>query len=176
MKTTYASLVLCLVTVTAAASASAERPMLLNEATYRGATSDIVVHYATTGVDRPELADADNNGVPDFVEQVHATAAFALENFTTIGFSRPLRDGRLGGDDGIDIYLRNVQNSDGNAGTDSCLDNRCVGFAVVENDFRGFIYTDITQAIDKADATAPAGVARAPAGRWLAQVAGHDAS
>ncbi len=130
------------------ATASAARPLLADEATYRSPTGEVLVHYATTGIDAPATIDSNGNSVPDFVEQIERTASFAMQKFIQLGFARPLKDGVLGGDDRIDIYLRNVQNSDGNAGTDSCLDNRCVGFAIVENDFAGFNYVSITEAVE----------------------------
>lgn len=93
------------------------------------------------------MTDANTDGVPDFVAEVATTAELALARYRSLGFRRPLDDGTLGGDGRIDLYLRNLNAADGNAGTDSCIEGRCVGFAVAENDYAGFAYPSTTEAI-----------------------------
>ena len=123
-----------------ASAADAARPTLAGEMTYGDAGGDILVHYTTTGADAAPTDDANTNGVPDFVEEVAAEAALALNHFVALGFRRPLDDGALGGDHRIDIYLRDLQEADGNASTDSCTGDRCVGYIAAENDYIGFGY------------------------------------
>jgi hypothetical protein len=130
-----------------AAPAHAERPALPGEATYGVPAGQVLVHYATTGVDAAPATDADADGVRDFVEEVALTAEDALARFLALGFRRPLDDGALGGDGRIDIYLRDLQAADGNAGTDRCDGDRCIGFISAENDYAGFAYPSTTEAI-----------------------------
>src|SRR4029079_1581887 len=120
---------------------------LAGEKTFGVAGGDVLVHSATTGADAVPPTDRDTNGVPDFVDEVAATAEQALDHFLALGFRRPLDDGALGGDGRIDIYLRNLNASDGNAGTDSCTDKHCVGFIAAENDYAGYSYPSITEGI-----------------------------
>ncbi|MFA7404476.1 MAG: MXAN_6640 family putative metalloprotease [Pelobacteraceae bacterium] len=48
-------------------------PALANERTFTSAANHFKVHYTTVGADAPPLADANNNGVPDWVETVATT-------------------------------------------------------------------------------------------------------
>jgi hypothetical protein len=130
-----------------AAPAHAQRPVLAGEQTHGVPGGDLLVHYAATGADAPPPADANANGVPDFVESVAQIAEAALDELMALGFRRPLPDGTLGGDGRIDIYLKNLVAADGNAGTDSCTQNRCIGYAVAENDYAGFNYPSVTEGI-----------------------------
>lgn len=127
--------------------ARAERPVLANEASFGVAGGDVLVHYATTGVDAVPMTDANTDGVPDFVAEVASAAELALDRYASLGFRRPLDDGTLGSDARVDIYLRDLMAADGNTGTDSCAAGRCVGFAVAENDYAGFAYPSIGEAI-----------------------------
>jgi len=116
----------------------AARPTLAAEATYGVPGGRILVHYATTGGDAASMA---------FVEEVATTAEAAHAQLVAAGFRAPLDDGTLGGDSRIDIYLRDLQSADGNAGTDSCVGDRCIGFISAENDFAGYGYSSITEGI-----------------------------
>lgn len=111
--------------------ALAERPILANEATH--GTPNILVHYATTGADAPPAADANADGVPDFVDEVAREAQAGYTRFLELGFAPPIAD-TLGGDARVDIYLRDLVAADGNAGTDTCTATTCIGYAVAEND------------------------------------------
>jgi hypothetical protein len=121
--------------------------VLIGEASFGITGGEVLVHYATTGTDSVPPTDADVDSVPDFVAAVAREAELALGRYVTLGFRRPLSDGTLGGDGRIDIYLRNLIAADGNAGVDSCATGRCVGYAVAENDYAGFSYPSITEAI-----------------------------
>lgn len=117
--------------------AHADRPVLAGEATFGKPNGQILVHYATTGADAVLPADTDGDGVPDFAVQVAGEAEAALQHFVALGFDPPRSDGGLGGDNRIDIYLRDLVSADGNAGIDSCAGNQCAGFIQAENDFAG---------------------------------------
>ena len=64
------------------------------------------VHYVGSTADAPNPADANGNGIPDYVEQVAlvAEASYAIEN-SNLGWKAPVPDGMRGGDPRIDIYL-----------------------------------------------------------------------
>jgi hypothetical protein len=124
--------------------AAAQRPILANEATH--GTTNILVHYATTGTDAPPPADTNTDGVPDFVAEVAAEAQAGYTKFLQLGFQPPIADS-LGGDARIDIYLRDLMSADGNAGTDSCTATTCIGYAVAENDYKNYNYPSISEGI-----------------------------
>jgi hypothetical protein len=130
-----------------ATPAAAQRPVLAGEKTFGAPSGQALVHYATTGVDAVPMADANTNGVPDFVDEVAATAEDAVEHYLALGFRRPLDDGARGGDGRIDIYLRNLNGADGSAGNDSCTADHCIGFVAAENDYAGYSYPTVTEGI-----------------------------
>jgi hypothetical protein len=127
--------------------AHAQRPALAGENTFGVTGGDVLVHYATTGVDAVPMADANVNGVPDFVDEVAATAELALDHYLALGFRRPAGDGALGGDGRIDLYLRNLNAADGNTSTDDCSGTQCSGYMVAENDYARFGYPSVTEGI-----------------------------
>ena len=129
------------------APAHADRPQLAGEAKYGAAGGRVVVHYATTGADAAPAADANTNGVPDFVESVSAIAEAALVQLLDLGFRAPLADDMLGGDALTDIYLMDLVSADGHAGVDSCPDVRCIGHVIAENDYAGYNYPSVTEGI-----------------------------
>jgi hypothetical protein len=63
-----------------------------------------VVHYVTTGPDAPPLNDDNDNGYPDYVEQVSLAADTALLYYERHGFKLPLAD-TAGPDTKPDIYI-----------------------------------------------------------------------
>jgi len=69
-------------------------------------TTHFCVHYVGSTIDAPDLTDSNVNGVPDYVEQVAATAEadYTIEN-GTLGWQAPKPDGTRGGDSRVDIYL-----------------------------------------------------------------------
>ncbi len=130
----------------AAAPAHAARPVLARRGHARVTSGDLLVHYATTARTRP-AADANADGVPDFVESVAQIAEAALDQLVALGFRRPLSDTAIDGDARIDIYLRDLVSADGSAGTDSCTGDRCVGYVVAENDYAGYSYPSVEEGI-----------------------------
>lgn len=108
--------------------------------TYARPGGRVRVHFVTTTADAVLATDADASGVPDFVEEVALRGDEVLARFAAAGFRAPLSDGTLGGDDRLDIYLRDLAGADGSFGVDSCTDTpfRCVGDVTMENDFVGY--------------------------------------
>jgi hypothetical protein len=88
--------------------------------------------------------DTDASGVPDFVEEVALRGDESLAAFATAGFRAPLGDDTLGGDDRVDIYLKNLAGADGHfepdAGSCQTAPRRCAGSVTMENDFAGYPY------------------------------------
>jgi hypothetical protein len=115
-----------------------DRPVLVDEATYGEPAGQVLVHYATSGPDATTLT---------FATQVAQVAEAALAHYLALGFRRPLSDGTDGGDGRIDIYLQDLQSADGNVTADSCNGGTCVGYAIAENDFVGYSYPTLTEAI-----------------------------
>lgn len=110
------------------------------------------VHYSIEGPNQTKLNDSDANGVPDFVEEVVLVAEEVLSVYESVGFRRPLSEadiGReLGGSPAFDFYLVDFGgSSDGMFGIDDCIDHRCAGYMVMENDFAGYGYSSISQAV-----------------------------
>ncbi len=112
------------------------------------------VHYTRSGLNAVPALDADDSGVPDFVERVDETyeAVGALYH-GPLGFRTPLTDGTIGdngGDARFDVYLLDfARSADGAFRVDQCppsqLD-RCLGYVVQENDFAGYGYPNTTVA------------------------------
>ena len=110
------------------------------------------VHYSVDGPNQTILDDVDENGVPDFVEEVALTAEEVLNVYDNRGFRRPLTEAdvglELGGSPAFDFYLVDFGgSSDGMFGIDDCVDHRCAGYMVIENDFYGYGYGSISSAI-----------------------------
>jgi hypothetical protein len=69
-------------------------------------SSSVCVHYVTTGDDAPSLADADDDGTPDYVETVLRTVGSVRTKYLGAGYRAPKRDGALGGGSNkFDVYL-----------------------------------------------------------------------
>ncbi len=112
----------------------------------------VVVHYVESSADAVRAGDADADGTPDFVEDVAALADVALARFAALGFRAPLPDSDLADDGGgarLDIYLRDLEDSDGSFVAEACsvAPTRCVGHVVIDNDFARFSYPSVQEAI-----------------------------
>jgi hypothetical protein len=76
-------------------------PVLTGEATYTSSAGHFKVHYATSGTDAPPPADANSNGVPDWVETVAVTFENVYTSMGTMGYRpAPTETGMA-----YDIYL-----------------------------------------------------------------------
>ncbi|MEC7983820.1 MAG: MXAN_6640 family putative metalloprotease [Myxococcota bacterium] len=110
------------------------------------------VHFSVDGPNQTRLEDEDASGVPDFVEMVAQTAEEAFEVYRDAGFLEPLPESELGvvlgGTEAFDFYLVDFGGSaDGMFGIDDCIDHRCVGYMVMENDFVGYGYPSTEEAV-----------------------------
>jgi hypothetical protein len=108
------------------------------------------VHWVAEGIDAPDLADTDGDGVPDYVEQVLRVGAHvhAVEN-GKLGWREPRSDGRHGGHDGkTDVYLKELGRQlfgyaapdRGQASKQHRLPRRLHGYLVLDNDYNPFQY------------------------------------
>lgn len=69
-------------------------------------------HYDTEGPDAVGAADADGNGVPDYVDLAMTLADSAWHvQVEVLGYQEPPEDGGFGGGDEIDIFLTDVGRS-----------------------------------------------------------------
>jgi hypothetical protein len=106
------------------------------------------VHWVAIGLDAPDLADGDADGIPDYVEKVTETAehVHAIEN-DKLGWREPLSDGHRGGGVGkTDVYLSQIGGQlFGYAAPDSGqvskrhrIPRRLHGYLVLDNDYSAF--------------------------------------
>ena len=114
-------------------------------ATYARPGGRVRIHYVTTTADAVPALDADASGVPDFVEEAARRGDESLAAFAALGFRPPLPDGTLGGDDRLDIYLRDLAGADGSFTADSCAQTpfTCSGHMTIENDFVGSVMVTV---------------------------------
>jgi len=110
------------------------------------------VHYSIEGPNQTILDDEDQNGIPDFVEEVALTAEEVFSVYEETGFRIPLTEAEigleLGGSPAFDYYLVDFGgSSDGMFGIDGCIGSRCAGHMIIENDFSGYGYSSLTEAI-----------------------------
>jgi MYXO-CTERM domain-containing protein len=113
------------------------------------------VHYSIEGPNVAKSTDADGDGVWDFPYDVAVTAADVLDYYDSIGLRAPVSEeemglAQLGGSYAFDFYLVDFAgNADGNFGQDRCTDvpYHCSGYMVMENDFKGYGYPDLHEAV-----------------------------
>lgn len=112
------------------------------------------VHFSVQGPNVTIVTDADDDGVPDYVQRVGSIAVDALQSYRDqLGVREPLSElevgAALGGNAALDIYLIDFGGAaDGRFGIDGCTaEGRCAGFVVVENDFSGYGYPTTAVAI-----------------------------
>ena len=96
----------------------------------------VVVHYVTEGPDAPPLNDDDESGLPDYVEEVAASADRSLLAFELLGFEAPLAD-TAGPDGRPDIYVKR-------------LDARVLGLAVSPHYGEGGSFVIVDTRLDPA--------------------------
>ena len=121
-------------------------------------TSHFCVHWVAEGVDAPNLADGDGDGVPDYVERVEVVAehVHAIEN-GRLGWRKPKCDGSEGGlSCRTDVYLDEVGGAlFGYAVPDRDqvahghrLPRRLHGYLVLDNDYSPREFPGTTQVHD----------------------------
>lgn len=115
------------------------------------------VHYSVEGPNRTRLLDEDLDGLPDFAWDVGVSAADVLDVYELeLGFRPPVAEselglGALGGSGAFDFYLVDFAgNADGLFGVDGCssVPRHCAGHMVMENDFSGYGYPSLAEAVD----------------------------
>lgn len=120
-----------------------------------GPEGRVRVHYSVSGTNVTILDDDDANGLPDFAEEVASSTEAVMDAFEAAGFRRPLSEadlglGALGGSGAFDVYLVDFAGQgDGMFAQDACESEpyRCSGYFVMENDFRGYGYGSLSEAI-----------------------------
>ncbi len=106
------------------------------------------VHWVAEGLDAPSLADAEGDGIPDYVEKVLEVAEHVhqVEN-EKLGWREPKSDGRKGGGNGkTDIYLSQIGGAlfgyaapdRGQANENHRIPRRLHGYLVLDNDYSAF--------------------------------------
>jgi hypothetical protein len=121
-------------------------------------TDRFCVHWVAEGIDAPDLADADADGVPDYAERVLAVAAHvhAVEN-GKLRWRGPRSDGRRGGRRGkTDVYLKELGRQlfgyavpdPGQSPKGSRLPRRLHGYLVLDDDYSPFQYPGTRPAAD----------------------------
>lgn len=111
------------------------------------------VHYSVDGPNVTLLRDDDASGFPDYAEDVASIAEDVLTAFAAGGFRPPVSESdvglpALGGSDAFDFYLLDYGGSaDGQFSVDACDGGVCAGHMLMENDFRGYGYPSLSEAI-----------------------------
>ncbi len=114
------------------------------------------VHYSEQGPNATWLDDDDGDGTPDYPQLVAALTSDALVYYAeALSLRPPLPESRvgevLGGSAAHDVYLVDFGGAaDGRFGIDACIPSdpgRCAGFLVIENDFSGYGYASLEQAV-----------------------------
>ncbi len=78
-------------------------PIIRNEQIYD--SENFRIHYTLRGEDKVDRRDDNDNGVPDYVEDIARTAEEVKAKELALGWAHPPKDGNWGGNDLYDIYL-----------------------------------------------------------------------
>jgi hypothetical protein len=106
------------------------------------------VHWVAEGLDAPNLADRNGDGIPDFVDRVLRVAEHVhqVEN-DKLGWREPKSDGRAGGGHGkTDVYLSQIGGElfgyaapdRGQADRQHQIPRHLHGYLVLDNDYSAF--------------------------------------
>lgn len=121
-----------------------------------GPSGAVRVHYSVEGPnqtrDEDDSSEFGGDGVPDFPQEVAATAEDVLDAYAAAGLRLPLAESDLGleplgGSDALDFYLIDFDAGDGAFRTDRCQGGVCSGYMIMENDFYFSGYSTVTQGI-----------------------------
>jgi hypothetical protein len=111
------------------------------------------VHFSRQGANAVPLADADRDGVPDYLQLVAAEYDKVGDFYADdLGFERPPADDAVPNDNGgnarFDVYLVDFSTtSDGSFRAEQCASaTRCPGYMKQENDFAGHGYPSLALA------------------------------
>jgi hypothetical protein len=89
------------------AAAQEGRPRLPDEQQH--GTEHFLIHYTLSGQDGVDPADGNQNGLPDYVEQVAEALEFSWQTeVEEYGWAPPPADFGSGGDDRIDVYIEDI--------------------------------------------------------------------
>jgi hypothetical protein len=116
------------------------------------------IHWVAEGIDAPNLADSNGDGIPDFVQRVLKIAehVHAVEN-GKLGWREPKSDGGMGGGNGkTDIYLSQIGGElfgyaapdRGQASRQHRIPRRLHGYLVLDNDYSAFEFPGTTPTRD----------------------------
>ena len=112
------------------------------------------VWWAADGADAPNSPDTAGDGVPDVVHLVASVADQVATHLTARQWRLALSDvdlnqGDFGGDARFDIYLKDQPPGfgDGYYVREACLLGACAGYFVMENDFVGYPYPSVEEAV-----------------------------
>jgi len=112
------------------------RPVLGGEGIVRSNGGHFNIHFTACGSDAPPLTDADNNGIPDWVETVASTfeAVYARE-VSQLGYRQPPSMP-------YDVYLQQLAglNEFGHTDSETLIGQSATSYIVIDNDFADFIY------------------------------------
>lgn len=108
-------------------------------------TRHFCIHWVAVGIDAPSLVDANEDGVPDYVDRVEEVAeyVYSIEN-GKLGWRDPKSDGRKGGGRGkTDVYLDQIGGAlfgyaapdRGQATKAHRLPRSLHGYLVIDNDY-----------------------------------------
>ena len=76
-------------------------------------TEHFRIHYALESINHPPMADENNDGHPDYVEEVARAVEYVWESeIDYFGWPAPPPDVDLGGDDRYDVYLQDLESDD----------------------------------------------------------------
>lgn len=119
-----------------------------------GPEGRVRVHFSVSGPNETLPDDEDGDGRPDFPVLVAARAEAVLDAFVAAGFRPPVSEEELGldgagGSAAFDVYLVDFGGSaDGQFAVDACAGSVCTGHFLIENDFAGYGYPDLAEAVE----------------------------
>ncbi len=108
-------------------------------------TTQVRVHYATTGIHSPDQTSTRADGVPDLVAFAGDTAEDALTQYANMGFKKIPSDAACasnGGDGRVDIYLVTFTGADGTTVPEACDGLACSSFVLSQAKFIGTGYAN----------------------------------
>lgn len=119
-----------------------------------GPEGRVRVHFSISGPNETLPDDDDGDGRPDFPVLVAERAEAVLDAFVAAGFRPPVAEEELGldgagGSPAFDVYLVDFGGSaDGQFAVDACAGTVCTGHFLIENDFAGYGYPDLAEAVE----------------------------
>ncbi|MFL5885320.1 MAG: Ig-like domain-containing protein [Thermoleophilaceae bacterium] len=121
-------------------------------------TAHFCIHWVDTTDDAPSLADDDHDGIPDYVETMDGVFehVYDVEN-GQLGWRPPNPDGGLGGNDKVDVYIKQLGPSQifGYSAPDpGQRSNSQHAYLVMDNDYRQSEYPRYSNPLPPMEVTA----------------------